>query len=127
MKPSEFIKAHNLFDSLVEELEYDEVNKQLKITLELCQWKQSYYVETEPEMQLGILIFSDVIFYKTEPELFNLNSNEILEIDLLTFDGEGERIKIVLNGLDDVIILNIQSNEVEWKEIKTEGEQQLGI
>ncbi|MEB3749711.1 hypothetical protein EP10_000550 [Geobacillus icigianus] len=117
MKPSEFIKAYNLLDSLVEKLEYDEVNKQLKITLELCQWKQSYYVETDPEMQLGILIFSDVTFYKTEPELFNLDSSEILEVDLLPFDGCGERIKIVLHGGDDVIILNFQSKEVEWKEM----------
>lgn len=123
MKPSEFIKAYNLFDSVVEELEYDNINKQLKITLELCQWKQSYYVETEPEMQLGILIFSDVTFYKTEPEVFNLDSSEILEVDLLTFDGNGECIKIVLNGVDDVIVLSIQSNEVEWKEIKAGNEQ----
>lgn len=123
MKPSEFIKAHNLFDSLVEKLEYDEVNKQLKIMLELCQWKQSYYVETEPEMQLGIIIFSDVKNYKTEPELFNLDSSEILEVGLLPFSGDGERIKIVLNGLDDVIVLYIQSNEVEWREIKVESEQ----
>ncbi|UNK19512.1 hypothetical protein MNQ98_05635 [Paenibacillus sp. N3/727] len=123
MKPSEFIKAYTLFDSLVEDLEYNEVKKQLRMTLELCQWKQFFYVETEPEMQLGILIFFDVTFYKTEPQLFNLDSSEILEVDLLPFDGEGERIKIVLNGLDDVIVLNIQSNEVEWKEIKTEDGQ----
>lgn len=123
MKPSEFIKAHNLFDSLVEELEYDEVNKQLKIMLELCQWKQSYYLETEPEMQLGILIFSNVTIYKTEPELFNLDSSEILEVDLLPFAEDGESIKIVLNGLDDVIVLYIHSNEVEWIEIKPESEQ----
>jgi len=119
MKPSEFIKAYTLFDSLVEDLEFDEVKKQLRMTLELCQWKQSFYVETEPEMQLGILVFSDVSFYKTEPHLFDLDSSEILEVDVLPFDGEGERIKIVLNGLDDVIILNIQSNGIEWKEIKT--------
>ncbi|AET58468.1 hypothetical protein HPL003_08525 [Paenibacillus terrae HPL-003] len=123
MKPSEFIKAYTLFDSLVEELEYDEVKKQLRMTLELCQWKQSFYVETEPEMQLGILIFSDVTFYKTEPRLFNLDSSEILEVDLLPFDGEDERIKIVLNGLDDVIVLNIQSSEVKWREIKKEDGQ----
>lgn len=123
MKPSEFIKAYTLFDSLVEDLEYDEVKKQLRMTLELCQWKQSFYIETEPEMQLGILIFSDVAFYKTEPQLFNLDSSEILEVDLLPFEGKGERIKIVLNGLDDVIVLNIQSSEVEWKEIKNEDGQ----
>ncbi|MCC3378526.1 MULTISPECIES: hypothetical protein [Paenibacillus] len=123
MKPSEFIKAYTLFDSLVEDLEYDEVKKQLRMTLELCQWKQSFYIETEPEMQLGILIFSDVAFYKTEPQLFNLDSSEILEVDLLPFEGKGERIKMVLNGLDDVIVLNIQSSEVEWKEIKNEDGQ----
>ncbi|MNJ49847.1 hypothetical protein D3C77_451020 [compost metagenome] len=118
MKPSEFIKAYTLFDSLVEDLEYNEAKKQLKMTLELCQWKQSFYVETEPEMQLGILIFSDVTFYKPEPHLFDLDSSEILEVVVLPFDGEGERIKIVLNCLDDVVVLNIQSNEIEWKEIK---------
>lgn len=123
MKLSEFIKAHNLFDSLVEELEFDEVNKQLKIMLELCQWKQSYYLETEPEMQLGILIFSNVTIYKTEPEIFNLDSSEILEVDVLPFAGDGESIKIVLNSLDDVIVLYIQSNEVKWIEIKPESEQ----
>ncbi|ASR46490.1 hypothetical protein P4H71_11625 [Paenibacillus kribbensis] len=123
MKPSEFIKMYTLFDSLVEDLKYNEVEKQLKLTLELCQWKQSFYVETEPEMQLGILIFSDVTFYKTEPQLFNLDSSEILEVDLLPCDGEDECIKMVLNGLDDVIVLSIQSNEVEWKEIKTEDGQ----
>jgi hypothetical protein len=119
MKPSEFNKAYILFDSLVEDLEYNEVKKQLRVTLELCQWKQSFYVETEPEMQLGILFFSNVTFYKTEPHFFNLDSSEILEVDVPPFDGKGERIKIVLNGLDDVIVLNIQSNEIEWKEIKT--------
>lgn len=33
MKPSEFVKAYTLFDSLVEDLEYDEVKKQLRMTL----------------------------------------------------------------------------------------------
>lgn len=114
MKPSEFIKAYTLFDSLVEDLEFDEVKKQLRMTLELCQWKQSFYVETEPEMQLGILVFSDVSFYKTEPHLFDLDSSEILEVDVLPFDGEGERIKIVLNGLDNVIVLNILSTAISY-------------
>ncbi|WP_127192126.1 hypothetical protein [Paenibacillus anaericanus] len=89
----------------------------------MCQWKQSFYVETQPEMQLGTLIFSDVTFYKTEPQLFDLDSSEILAVDLLPSEGEDERIKLVLNGLDDVIVLNIQSSEVEWREIKTEDGQ----
>lgn len=71
----------------------------------MCQWKQSFYVETEEEMQLGILIFSGVRFYKTEPRLFNLDSSEILEVVLLPYEGENEHIKIVLNGLDDVVAL----------------------
>jgi hypothetical protein len=32
----------------------------LAIVLELCQWKQSFYVDTEPEMKEGVFIFTGV-------------------------------------------------------------------
>lgn len=119
MRPSEFIKEYIFHDSHVEKLEYDRAERQLTLILDLCQWKQSFYKETDPEMQLGFLIFSDVVFYNIEPELYELDSSEILEIR--PSDGKSECIKLVIEGLDDVIVINIQSDKVEWKISNVDG------
>jgi hypothetical protein len=84
----------------------------LVINLELCYWKQSFYKDTEPEMKLGLLIFTGVAFFQTEPSSFSINSNEILDVN---FSLTNEDIKIVLTNDDDVGIIMIKAENVFWK------------
>ncbi|KJD47127.1 hypothetical protein [Paenibacillus terrae] len=117
MKSSEFIESYTLHDSLVEDILYDKEEKHLKLTLELCQWKQPNYIETEPEMQLGILKFTEVVFYEIQPDNYSLDSNEILEVELVASDSKEERIKIILNGEEDVVVLIVEAAEVSWNKL----------
>jgi hypothetical protein len=115
IKLSYFLKTYNLHDSVVESLTFNEVEEKLSIELELCQWKQSFYQDREPEMRLGILTFSGVTLFQIKPNSFSINSNEILDANLLSADSKSESIKIVLDGDEDVIIILIQAKGVEWE------------
>jgi len=113
---SKLLETYNLHDSIVEGLAYNEIERKIIVSLELCNWKQSFYSETEPELQMGVLIFTGIDFYQTEPSLLPINSNEILDVQLLASTPKSERVKIVLTGDDDVRIVVIQAEDAEWIE-----------
>ena len=83
--------------------------KKVRIKLEYCRWKQVNYDESEPEIQEGVLIFTEVAFCKIEPPSFMIDSNEIIEVKLQ--DGT-EAIEIILTGEEDVGKVNIVAQDV---------------
>lgn len=86
----------------------------LSINLELCQWKQTFYVETESEMKKGVLSFEGVSFFQLEPTSFSIDSNEILEFKITS---EDKAIEIILTGIDDVGVIKFNAEEVNWNVI----------
>ena len=83
------------------------------MNLELCQWKQSIYVDTEPEMKAGILSFTGVTFYQIEPISFLVNSNEILGVKVTSAN---KAVEIIFTGVDDVGIIKVEAQEVNWND-----------
>jgi hypothetical protein len=84
----------------------------LYINLELCQWKQSFYVDTEPEMNAGVLSFTGVNFFQIEPISFLVDSNEILNVKVTS----DKSVEIILTGVDDVGIIKFEAQEVNWND-----------
>lgn len=95
IKISELLAIYDLHDSVVENIEYLLSEKKVLITLELCQWKQADYDESESEMQEGILSFTDVESFTIEPLSFLINSSEILKAKIYP---ENRVIEIILLG-----------------------------
>jgi hypothetical protein len=107
------LATFDLHDSVVENIEYLLNENKVQIRLDLCQWKQANYDESESEMQAGILTFTDVGSFQIEPLKFMINSNEILEVKVQ--DDKGN-IEIILAGNDDVGKVCIVAQDVYWKE-----------
>ncbi|MDN4618534.1 hypothetical protein QCD85_10530 [Paenibacillus sp. PsM32] len=80
--------------------------------MELCQWKQADYDESESEMQEGILSFTDVESFTIEPLSFLINSSEILKAKIYP---ENRVIEIILLGEHDVGKVNIIAQAVYWE------------
>ncbi|MGV7118983.1 hypothetical protein [Paenibacillus kyungheensis] len=83
--------------------------------MELCQWKQADYDESESEMQEGILSFTDVESFTIEPFSFLINSSEILKAKIYP---ENRVIEIILLGEHDVGKVNIIAQAVYWEKVK---------
>ncbi|KAA9002079.1 hypothetical protein F4V43_13540 [Paenibacillus spiritus] len=101
-----------MHDNIVEDIEYLLNENKVQIKLDLCQWKQANYDESEPEMQAGVLTFTDVGSFQIEPPKFMINSNEILEVKVQ--DDKGN-IEIILAGNDDVGKVCIVAQDVYWE------------
>lgn len=86
--------------------------KKVVIKLELCQWKQSNYDESEPEMQEGVLSFIDVGSFKIDPPSFLIDSNEILDVKV---HDENKSVEIILMGTDDVGKVSIVAQDIYWE------------
>lgn len=71
------------------------MRKRFLFILELCQWRQVDYNESESEMQKGILSFTDVESFVIEPLSFLINSNEILKAKI---HDQPRSIEIILLG-----------------------------
>ncbi|WP_310552168.1 hypothetical protein [Paenibacillus glufosinatiresistens] len=84
----------------------------VQIKLDLCQWKQANYDESEPEMQEGVLTFSNVSSFQIEPPSFLITSNEILEVKV---QDENMSIEIILTGTDDVGKVSIVAQDIFWE------------
>ncbi|GAB6928923.1 hypothetical protein JCM10914A_29060 [Paenibacillus sp. JCM 10914] len=113
MKPTEFFSTYDLHDSVVVNIEYNPSELRVSISLELCQWKQTFYVETEPEMREGVLSFTGVTSFQIEPSSFQIDSNEIFEVKSTV---SSRVIEIVLTGGDDVGVISFEAEEAIWNQ-----------
>lgn len=116
MKIVEFLENYNLHDSVVESITFYQNEKRVVMDMDLCNWLQSFYEDGDPEIKVGQLEFTEVISFKTEPKVFTINSNEIIDVSVLRIGSENETIKFVLTSEEDVIIVEIEAEGVDWFE-----------
>ena len=110
MNKIEQLAKYDFHDSLLEKILYDKDNSKVFLEIDFCNWKQTWYSESDEETSVISLVFenaSDVII-----PTFKLNSDEIIEFELLS--GKGIRI-VVFNDIDDSsyeIIINAETVEI---------------
>ena len=116
MKLAEFFEKYNLHDSIIEDLKYIPGEMKLVINLELCNWKQSFYESTEPEMKVGSLVFWGIAYFQAEPKTLSIDSNEILDVSLFP---SKDAVKIIFTNCNDVGTIEVKAESVSWeKEIE---------
>lgn len=101
---------YNLHDSLIEELNYNKDENRLEIKIELCNWKQIEYKDTEPELVDIRIVFDDIQQYEISVSNFIFDSNEIL--DVLNIDKN--TIKIVFMAENDAETIIISAKNIYY-------------
>ena len=109
MKINEFINNYNLHDSILEKAINNSNDNTLEMEIELCNWKQSSFVEGQPEMLKLNFIFKGVSMFCTEPCEYRLDDDDILEVQLSN-DG---MLKIVTRNDFGINVFSIVANSVE--------------
>lgn len=104
------LTKYNFHDSLLESILYDDDNKKALLKIDFCNWKQDWYNESDEETSIITLIFNNVSNI-TIPKI-NLNSDEIIEFELLTDNS----VKIVIyNDIDNAshkIVISADTVEI---------------
>ncbi len=90
MKKLELLTKYNFHDSLLENITYDKEKKKVILEIDFCNWKQKWYDESDEETSTILLSFENV-YGVLVPE-FELNSDEIIEFELLS----KKEVKIVI-------------------------------
>ncbi|CDM70011.1 hypothetical protein CM240_2894 [Clostridium bornimense] len=113
MKINELINKYYFHDSLVTNISSG--NNEVKINIELCNWKQKGYLKNEPEMKEIEVIFKDVSCCKFDFIEGNIDYDTILEV---SYSGENnEKIKFVLEDEHNIKILEFYSKNVDINEL----------
>ncbi|WP_445613054.1 hypothetical protein [Geobacillus sp. YF-1] len=77
----------------------------------LCKWQPFDYDETkDPEMIEGFIVFEDVTYFETDC-VKDFDVDEILEVVLISATPSLEKVKIVTDGVN---IIMIEAGSVEW-------------
>ena len=97
-------------DSLLEKVSYDKDSSKVFLEIDFCNWKQTWYNESDEETLMISLVFENVSGVIIP--VFELNSDEIIEFEFLS----GNEIRIVVfNDVDDSyyeIIFNAETVEI---------------
>ena len=108
MKISEFIKAYNLHDSLLEKVEYDSEKKIVEIMIDFCYWQQTGYNDNDPETGLISVQFTNVSAFYFIP--YEINSDEIIKSDLIANDQI--KLEMYNDKTDSYHTLTLTASEV---------------
>ena len=112
MRSKEVLSKYFWHDSLVEKLEYDENKNVVTIWVELGNWRQEGYKESEPENLECVLKFSGVSNFQHEPEELIYNDDEILSFEVIDVtDSNEDELKLVLLGNSDTKVISFNSND----------------
>lgn len=106
MKIDELIKSVNFHDSNVIELLFE--GDKVRVTIDLCMWKQSEYKEGEDEIKNTILEFDKVTDYVWDSEKME---SEIDYDTILEMSYKDEILKMVLYD-EEVSIITFKSENV---------------
>ena len=121
---TEFEEKYYLHDSTIEKIEYNAVDKILKLEIDFCFWMQNWYNPEEFPDGLIAVTFENVSFYEYEnydpSKLFSDYTPEILSTEIL----EDETLEILTfefvryePGEDLYPIMRIKAENVTVKEI----------
>ena len=124
MTVTEFEEKYYLHDSTIEKIEYNAVDKILKLEIDFCFWMQNWYNPEELPDGLIAVTFENVSFYEYEnydpSKLFSDYTPEILSTEIL----EDETLEILTfefvryePGEDLYPIMRIKAENVTVKEI----------
>lgn len=118
MRLSDLAKTYDLHDSSVEDIHSFSDSNKLIIDLTLCNWRQAFYKEGEPEIVLGKLKFANVSFFNLWSKQKSCGQNEILNVIIINNakNVKSEKIRINLLCID----LSRSVNEVESIEIEAD-------
>lgn len=105
---------YNLHDSLIEDVQYIQNEKRIEMKIELCNWMQSGYKDTEPELVGVRILFDEVKHYEISVQNFKFDSNEILDV----LDINENTLKIVFMAEKDVETILISSDKVTYFKIQ---------
>ena len=101
---------YNLHDSLIEKVDYSADCKDIIVRIQLCNWKQSNYVESDPEMLSLCMIFHEVEKYELSIDGYKFCSNEILDV----IEVGDHTLKIVFLTEDNVATIEIRAKRVSY-------------
>ncbi|EYF02272.1 hypothetical protein [Chondromyces apiculatus] len=119
---------------MINSIDHDPVAHTLRIEIELCNYMQKWYRDSEPEMVRGSLLFSAVASVRAEPDLAGLAWSEQFDGQILrvtSVDGspaEMETLKFAIETSDyrtkeeGMLILEVSAGECIWR-----GEQGAGL
>ncbi|MDK2831111.1 hypothetical protein V7O61_08200 [Methanolobus sp. WCC1] len=117
MELSELIDKYDFHDSSVTSLDMTELPEKLVLSIELCNWRQSYYTEKEPEIIEIILIFKEISYFDTYPKPLGFLDDEILLVKLTKINDYNEKLEFVIYDQVSVKSIFITAKEVNF--IKT--------
>ncbi|AIQ57608.1 hypothetical protein [Paenibacillus borealis] len=117
MTLSDFFAGIDLHDSMIEQVIYKKSAEELLMIIDLLNWRQSAYKEEqEAENLIRTLRFTGVTSYKTDPNIFVIDSNDIIETRIERSAGGGRVTFILSAGFGSgVIELNIEAEHAEWQ------------
>lgn len=85
MKELKQLKKYDFHDSLIEDIICDNEHNKVILKLDFCNWKQTWYNESDEETKTLTLTFENVSNV-VMPEL-SLNDDEIIEIEISSENG----------------------------------------
>lgn len=99
---------YNFHDSLIEKADYLFSEKKVEIIIELCNWQQTDYKDSDPEMLTICMVFDGVEKYEISIENYKFDSNEIL--DFVELDDR--TTKIVFLAENDAATITVVAGTV---------------
>lgn len=120
LRSSQLTSKLNLHDSPVDTLKLIHNRKEAVLHVELCNWRQTSYKSNDPEMVVGLFVFTDVEKVALNFTLFREDEikldGQILAAEALQESGDDSiEFYIYVDGQYDVISLVIHASEVSWQ------------
>lgn len=97
-------------DSLIETVNYFSDEKRLEIGIELCNWLQKDYNDSDPETLNICMIFEEVDIYELSIKNYKFNTNEILDVIYMG----NNTIKIIFLTENDAETIVVTSKKIRY-------------
>ena len=130
MNVKELTNEITLHDSVVNKCMYHPNDGRLYFSLELCNFMQNFYEESDSENVCGKLVFSGVKYWRSDPDISPIEwgnaDGQILDISLIRNGNEKYNIRIVLQISDyiknseDIFVTDFFAETFEWVPDKSE-------
>jgi hypothetical protein len=126
MSLQQFFEHLYLHDSVVDRLEYLPQEQKLILSIDLCNYMQEGYQESEPEHISGKLTFTGVNDFTTDPDLTSIEwgahqNGQILDLSVVnvsTKSAEKVETTIEVNNyitkIDTTYLITFFASDVEW-------------
>lgn len=109
MDTIDFLTKCYLHDSIITQINYNDLRKEITIFLDFCLWAQDDYNDDDPETIQIQLVFENVDNYRSDPISFEINRNAILSAEISPMS---KHIRFVLANKFDVLIIEFNAHNV---------------